>query len=75
MRSSNVSNQAVRILVTLFVGLVGLLILFVIAQQHFYLFKRVEPGQVGVMVRGGQITRIVPPGMYSDVGLFVNLKT
>ncbi len=75
MRNPTVSNRAVRILVTLFIAVVGFFVLLAFAQQHFYLFKRVEPGQIGVIIRGGQISRIVPPGMYSDLGLFVNLKT
>lgn len=75
MRNPTISNRAVRIVITLFIALVGFFILLAFAQQHFYLFKRVEPGQVGVMIRGGQIANIVPPGMYSDLGLFVSLKT
>jgi regulator of protease activity HflC (stomatin/prohibitin superfamily) len=75
MRTSSVSNQLVRVLVTLVIAVVGFFILLAFAQQHFYLFKRVEPGQIGVVVRGGQISKIVPPGMYSDLGLFVNLQT
>jgi len=75
MRSSNVSNRAVRLIVTLIVGVIGLVILIAIAQQHFYIFKRVNPGEMGVMIRGGQIARIVPSGLYSDFGLFVDLQT
>jgi hypothetical protein len=75
MRNQPVSTRAVRIIVTLIIAVVGFVILMAFAQQHFYLFKRVEPGQMGVMVRGGQIYRIVPPGLYSDIGLFVNLQT
>ncbi len=72
---STISSRAVRIVVTLFIAVIGFFILLAFAQQHFYLFKRVEPGQVGVQIRGGQIARVVPPGMYSDLGLFVSLKT
>jgi hypothetical protein len=61
MRNQPVSTRAVRIIVTLIIAVVGFVILMAFAQQHFYLFKRVEPGQMGVMVRGGQIYRIVPP--------------
>jgi regulator of protease activity HflC (stomatin/prohibitin superfamily) len=76
MRSSSTfTNRIVRVIVILFIGLVGFFLLLAIAQQHFYLFRRVEPGEIGVIIRGGQIARIVPPGMYSDLGLFVNLKT
>src|SRR5512133_3325880 len=76
MRNSapNISGRALRILGILVVAVVGYLVLLSIAQQHFYVFRRIEPGQIGVMIRGGQISRIVPPGTYSDVGLFVSLK-
>jgi regulator of protease activity HflC (stomatin/prohibitin superfamily) len=74
MRTSTVSNQVVRVVGILFIGVVAFSVLLLFARQHFYLFKRVEPGQVGVMIRGGQIVSIVPQGMYSDLGLFVDLK-
>lgn len=75
MRTPSVSNSSIRTIVTLVIGVIGFFVLLLFAQQHFYLFKRVEPGQMGVMVRGGQIYRIVPSGLYSDIGLFVNLQT
>ncbi|RPJ43728.1 MAG: hypothetical protein EHM21_11110 [Chloroflexi bacterium] len=75
MRTTTFSTQLVRVVVILIIGIVGILVFFGIAKQHFYLFKRVEPGQIGVKIRGGQIAEIVPPGMYSDFGLFVNLLT
>ena len=75
MRTSTVSSRAVRLIVTLIIAVVGFAVLLAFAQQHFYIFQRVEPGQMGVMIRGGQIARIVPPGLYSDFGLFVNLQT
>ncbi len=46
-----------------------------ISRPHWYLFKRVNPDQIGIKTRSGQIVAIVPPGMYSDIGLFVNLET
>src|SRR6266545_1451448 len=77
MRNSTplVSSRTLRVIGTIVVIIIGFFILLAIAQQHFYLFSRVEPGQIGVIIRGGQIHRIVPPGTYSDIGLFVNLKT
>jgi hypothetical protein len=75
MRAPNVPNRAVRIGLTLLAGVIGLLVIYMIAQQHVYLFKQVDVDQVGVMKRGGQIFRIVPSGLYSDVALFAELNT
>ena len=49
--------------------------LFAVSRPHWYLFKRVNPDQIGIKTRGGQIVGIVPAGVYSDIGLFVNLET
>ena len=43
--------------------------------QHFYFFKKVNPDEIGIRQRGGRIVEVVGPGMYSDVGLFVQLET
>ncbi len=75
MRSGSVSNQTTRVLITLFIGVVGIILLVAFAQQHFYLFKKVDTNQIGVQKRGGQIINIVPPGLYSDVALFAELVT
>jgi hypothetical protein len=75
MRNPTISSRSLRILGILIAAIIGLAVLFAVAQQHFYLFRRVEPGQMGVMIRGGQIARVVPPGLYSDAGLFVSLET
>lgn len=77
MRSSstNISSRAVRLIVTLVIGLIGILIIFGFARQHFYLFRQVDIDEVGVMKRGGQIFRVVPSGLYSDVSLFAELQT
>ena len=42
---------------------------------HFYFFSRVDPDEVGIQYSGGRIKNVVGPGVYSDVGLFVNLYT
>lgn len=76
MRSSNTfSPRAARVTGLLILGLVVLVALAAFASQHFYLFRRVDVDQVGVMKRGGQIYRIVPAGLYSDVSLFAELVT
>lgn len=63
------SLAPIIIVVVLLVAVVALL------QPHWYIFKRVNPDQVGIKTRGGQIVGVVPAGVYSDVGLFVNLET
>ena len=75
MRNSNVSNRAVRIIGYLIIAIIGLAVLFAFAQQHIYLFRKVDTNQIGVQKRGGQIINIVPPGLYSDVALFAELQT
>lgn len=75
MRSGSVSNRATRVVVTLIIGVVGFVLLFAFAQQHFYIFKKVDTNQIGVQKRGGQIINVVPPGLYSDVALFAELVT
>ncbi len=55
--------------------LVIVVILGILSEPHWYLFKRVDPDQIGIKTRGGKIVGIVPAGVYSDIGLFVNLET
>jgi hypothetical protein len=55
--------------------IIALVLLAVFLQPHFYLFTRVEPSQIGVRIEGGRIVEILPPGVYSDFGLFVRLET
>lgn len=66
-------KNAGRIIV---VVLALLLILFLLrfTGQFFYFFQQVPPEAVGVKLQGGQIEDVVGPGVYSDVGLFVDLR-
>jgi hypothetical protein len=68
------SKRIVRIVAVLAVGFIGLLLLFIITRQFYYLFEPVDQDEVGVRFRGGRIYDIVGPGVYSDVGLYVQLK-
>jgi hypothetical protein len=52
------------------VVVIGLLLLLT---PHIYFLERVNADEVGVRVRGGRIVEVVPPGIYSDIGLFVNI--
>lgn len=64
-------------LTTIVVGiLLVLLLLFVLnfAGQFYYFLERVEAQEIGVQFRSGQIVDVVGPGVYSAVGLFVDIK-
>lgn len=56
----------------LVLGIVFVLLAF--GSQFFYLFVRVEQQEVGVQFKSGQIVNIVGPGVYTDIGLFVEMK-
>ncbi len=50
------------------------LILISAGTQFFYVLARVEQQEVGVQFKSGQIVNIVGPGVYNDIGLYVELK-
>jgi hypothetical protein len=77
MRSSSnqISSRTLRILLWLVIIVIGLVILISIGGKHIYLLRKVDTNQIGVQKRGGQIVRIVPPGIYSDAALFAELQT
>lgn len=52
----------------------AVILLFSFTGQFFYFFERVNEDQAAVKFRSGRITDIVGPGVYSDAGLFVDLK-
>ena len=58
------------LLVLVVVGLV----VWLLGSRFYYFLNRVEEQEVGVKFRGGRIVDVVGPGVYSDVGLFVELK-
>lgn len=60
---------AIVVVVVLIVS--GLLSLTV---KPFYFLERIEQQEVGVRFRQGRIYEIVGPGLYTDVGLYVELK-
>jgi hypothetical protein len=51
-----------------------LLLLYNVSSQFFYFFERVNEDEVGVQFQSGRIVNVVGPGVYSDAGLFVELK-
>jgi regulator of protease activity HflC (stomatin/prohibitin superfamily) len=61
-----------RVLIVAVFVLVAIAVLF--SSNLFYFMQRVEQQEVGVQFRGGRIVQVVGPGIYSDFGLYVELK-
>ncbi|MGQ0604967.1 MAG: SPFH domain-containing protein [Anaerolineales bacterium] len=74
MRQFNDSPFWRVVVIGLLVLFVGIPILLVFSSQFAYFLERVEPQEVGVQLQGGQIKGIVGPGVYSDFGLYVEIK-
>nr|HMN27886.1 SPFH domain-containing protein [Caldilineaceae bacterium] len=53
---------------------VVLVVLYNVSSQFFYFFERVNEGEVGIQFQSGRIKDVVGPGVYSDMGLFVEMK-
>jgi len=49
-------------------------IVILTSSNLFYIMQRVEQQEVGVRFRGGRIVDVVGPGLYTDVGFYVELK-
>lgn len=64
-----------RSLITIVVVLVVLGFIAFVASRFFYFLAKVEQNQLGVQFRNGQIASVVGPGLYTDAGLYVELKT
>lgn len=53
---------------------ISALLLYSFSSQFFYFLERINEGEVGVQFKSGRITDVVGPGVYSDLGLFVEMK-
>src|SRR5262245_61038344 len=71
MRARFASGISIFIIIVVIV--VGILFL-TFSRQFFYFLEKVEQQEVGVQFRNGSIYNIVGPGVYSDFGLYVDLK-
>jgi hypothetical protein len=71
----NLEDGVRRALIIVVVVIVLLGVATVFLTPHFYFFVRVNPDEVGVQLSGGRIKNVVPPGIYSDFGLFVSITT
>lgn len=57
------------------IAVVVLMVVVVLTSSNlFYIMQRVEQQEVGVRFRAGRIVDVVGPGLYTDVGLYVDLK-
>lgn len=56
------------------VAVIVVVVLLAFTSRFYYLFEQVNTDQIGVRFRGGQIYEVVGPGLYSDFGLFVEIK-
>ncbi|HRW10245.1 MAG TPA: SPFH domain-containing protein [Caldilineaceae bacterium] len=71
IRTPRIGN---RPLLFVILTIIGIFILYSFSSQFFYFFERVEEQEVGVKFRSGRIVDVVGPGVYSDVGLFVEIR-
>ncbi len=69
---SPINTNVLRILILVIVAAVALIALT--STNLFYIMQRVEQQEVGIRFRGGRIVDVVGPGLYSDFGLYVELK-
>jgi len=63
-----------RTLVVAAIIFIVAIFLFVFSSQFFYFFEKIDAQEVGVQFQSGRIKNIVGPGIYSDFGLFVEMK-
>ncbi len=64
----------IPVFITIIVVIIVAVVLLVFSSQFYYLFEKVEQQEVGVQFRSGSIYNMVGPGVYSDFGLFVEMK-
>ncbi len=69
----NIPRALSSFIVILIVIGVGIAVLAAVSSNFFYLLSRVDQGEIGVQLRGGTISNVVGPGVYSDFGLYVEL--
>lgn len=71
---TKLAAPVLRTLLIVVLVLIILGILWTVSGQFAYFLARVNPDEIGLRMRGGRIVEVVPPGVYSDVGLFVGLE-
>ena len=76
MKSSGIrpslNTNAIRGIIIAIAALIAVVALT--SSNLFYIMQRVEQQEVGVRFRSGRIVDVVGPGLYTDAGLYVELK-
>jgi hypothetical protein len=70
-----ISGKAIGRIFIIIAALIIVLIFLNLAGNFFYFLNTVEEQEVGVRFQNRQIKEVVGPGVYNDVGLFVDLQT
>ena len=68
------ARTIITVIIVVLVGIILVGLLISATSKFFYLYSKVDQNEVGVKFRGGKIYEIVGPGIYSDFGLYVELK-
>ncbi|MCL4294886.1 MAG: hypothetical protein KJ077_04130 [Anaerolineae bacterium] len=66
--------SGIPLFLTIIVVVIIAIVLLIFSSQFYYFFERVEEQEVGVQFESGRIVDIVGPGVYSDFGLYVELR-
>ena len=69
---SPINMNIVRAAIVVVVILIAVVVFM--SSNLFYIMQRVEQQEVGVRFRAGRIVDVVGPGLYTDFGLYVDLK-
>lgn len=70
-----ISGKTIGRILLVIGGIIIVMIVLNLAGNFFYFFNPVEEQEVGVQFQNRRISDIVGPGVYSDVGIFVDLQT
>lgn len=70
-----ISGKTIGRLLFVIGGIIIVMIILNLAGNFFYFLNPVEEQEVGVQFENRRISEIVGPGVYSDVGIFVDLQT
>ena len=72
--SNRFSTKSISTLIIIAAFVIIGVILLTFSRRFFYFFEPVEEQEVGVQFQGGRIVDVVGPGVYSDFGLYVDLR-
>lgn len=74
MQAPSRTRLPIRSIVIGLAILLVVVVFFSFSSRFFYFLERVEEDEVGVQFVSGRIKDVVGPGVYTDMGLFVDIK-